>query len=96
MIQFRIGRTMLAASHCGSKLLILSQNTTGLPVPFPFFEAEGFLPVTIFEAEGAPPFAFFEGWDDGWSSALRTLRIVEARASPLCRAYAEARPFRAA
>jgi len=63
---------MLAASHCGSKLLILSQNTTGLPVPFPFFEAEGFLPVTIFEAEGAPPFAFFEGWDDGWSSALRT------------------------
>ncbi len=68
---------MLAASHCGSKLLILSQNTTGLPVPFPFFEAEGFLPVTIFEAEGAPPFAFFEGWDDGWSSALRTLRIVE-------------------
>ena len=96
MIQFQIGRTVLAAYHCGSKLLILSQNTTSLPVPFPFFEAEGFLPVTIFEGEGAPPFAFFEGWDDGWSSAVHALRIVEAWASPLCRVYVEERPFRAA
>jgi hypothetical protein len=85
-----IGRTMLAAYHLRQQTFdFISKPCEGVRT-VPFFEGEGFLPVTIFEAEGAPPFAFFEGWDDGWSSALRTFRIVEARASPLGRAYVEA------
>ena len=70
---------MLAAYHCGSKLLILSQNTTSLPVPFPFFEAEGFLPVTIFEGEVPHPSRFSKG---GTMAGAPLSAALQGRVSP--------------
>src|SRR5712672_287698 len=60
MIQFRIGRTMLAAYYSDSKLLILSQNTVRVSAPCRF-RRRGCPHPAVSEARVSHPSRFSKG-----------------------------------